>query len=162
MRPELAAAEFAEVVRLAPLVSIDLIASDRGRRVLLGLRRNPPAAGSWFVPGGRIHKGEPLETALVRLGRAELGARLEPSAWQFGGVAEHFYEEDFAGQTGMGTHYVVLAYRAVVEPDSLQLPAGQHLEFRWWEAAEILRSEKVHPYARAYFSPGWGSRNPSG
>lgn len=159
--PELTDAEFAEVVRLAPLVSIDLIVSDGKSKLLLGMRRNPPAARCWFVPGGRVRKGETLLVALRRLGRAELGADLEPEAWRFCGVGEHFYEDDFSGQSGAGTHYVVLAYRAVLEPDKLRPPDGQHLEYRWWEAAEAVRSEQVHPYARAYFSPGWGDCNAS-
>jgi colanic acid biosynthesis protein WcaH len=39
-------------------VSVDLVLVRDGREVLLGLRTNRPAQGSWFVPGGRILKNE--------------------------------------------------------------------------------------------------------
>jgi hypothetical protein len=47
--------EFAQVVRLAPLVSIDLVTRNANGHVLVGLRNNEPAKGVYFVPGGRIH-----------------------------------------------------------------------------------------------------------
>ena len=59
----LARDDFAQVLRHTPLVSIDLIVRDRDRRVLLGVRVNRPAQGSWFVPGGRIYKYESLDAA---------------------------------------------------------------------------------------------------
>jgi hypothetical protein len=48
--------EFAHIVRLAPLVSIDLIIRDDEQNVLVALRTNEPAKGVYFVPGGCIRK----------------------------------------------------------------------------------------------------------
>ena len=53
------------VIRLAPLVAIDLIIRDPQDRILLGLRNNEPAKGYFFVPGGIILKDEPLAEAFV-------------------------------------------------------------------------------------------------
>ena len=53
------------VIRLAPLVSIDLVIRDPANRVLLGLRNNEPAKGYFFVPGGIILKDDHV----VRIGR---------------------------------------------------------------------------------------------
>jgi colanic acid biosynthesis protein WcaH len=50
--------EFAHVVCLAPLVSIDLVIRDNERKVLVALRTNEPAKGVYFVPGGCIRKNE--------------------------------------------------------------------------------------------------------
>lgn len=50
--------EFAHIVRLAPLVSIDLIIRAAKQNVLVALRTNEPARGVYFVPGGRIRKDE--------------------------------------------------------------------------------------------------------
>ena len=58
-------ADFLTVVRLTPLVAIDLIVTDGNRRILLGHRRNRPAQGTWFVPGGRITKNETLDAAFT-------------------------------------------------------------------------------------------------
>jgi len=52
----LAEDDFRRAVEMLPLVSIDLLLRDADGRYLTGLRSNPPAQGSWFVPGGRIRK----------------------------------------------------------------------------------------------------------
>ncbi|WP_286745065.1 NUDIX domain-containing protein, partial [Aquabacterium sp. UBA2148] len=59
----LPAAQFAQACEALPLVSIDLVLTDESNRLLLGLRRNAPARGWWFTPGGRIRKNEPLAAA---------------------------------------------------------------------------------------------------
>jgi colanic acid biosynthesis protein WcaH len=55
---KLSRSSFIDVVKRTPLVSIDIIVENRRNQVLLGLRKNEPAKGFWFVPGGRILKNE--------------------------------------------------------------------------------------------------------
>jgi colanic acid biosynthesis protein WcaH len=145
-------ADFLDVVRLTPLVSIDLIVTDGNRRVLLGQRRNRPAQGSWFVPGGRVMKGETLDTAFTRVVRDELGiASVQRSASRLFGVFEHHYNDNFAGVAGITTHYVVLAYSIAVGG---VVPIGrfdQHSGYAWLMPTEVLSREDVHPNAKAYF-----------
>ena len=62
--------DFYSVVRLAPLVSIDLIIRNARGEVLLGLRNNEPAKGFYFVPGGIILKQERLHEAFARILKA--------------------------------------------------------------------------------------------
>ncbi|WP_230846571.1 NUDIX domain-containing protein, partial [Achromobacter xylosoxidans] len=78
----LAESDFRRAVEMLPLVSIDLLLRDAEGRYLTGLRSNPPAQGSWFVPGGRIRKNETLPRALQRIVREELGLTLPPQAWR--------------------------------------------------------------------------------
>jgi hypothetical protein len=68
--------EFAHVIRLAPLVSIDLIIRDGEQNILVALRTNEPAKGLYFVPGGRIRKDETIANAFVRILANETGCRL--------------------------------------------------------------------------------------
>jgi colanic acid biosynthesis protein WcaH len=56
--------QFQQLLRDAVLVSLDLLIVNERQEVLLGKRRNPPARGYWFVPGGRIYKGDSSEKAL--------------------------------------------------------------------------------------------------
>ncbi|SAL38221.1 NUDIX hydrolase [Caballeronia sordidicola] len=152
LNPHLGKADFLDVVRLTPLVSIDLIVTDGNRRVLLGQRRNRPAQGSWFVPGGRIMKGETLDTAFTRVVRDELGiASVERSASRLFGVFEHHYDENFAGVADIPTHYVVLAYSITLGG---AVPIGrfdQHSGYAWLLPTEVLTRSDVHPNAKAYF-----------
>ncbi|KFX62921.1 GDP-mannose mannosyl hydrolase [Paraburkholderia fungorum] len=144
--------DFLDVVRLTPLVAIDLIVRDAEARVLIGHRRNRPARDTWFVPGGRIHKDETLDAAFARIADAELGiARLARSTARFEGVFEHHYEDNFAAEPGVSTHYIVLAYALQL---TSTVPVGrldQHSEYLWLSPAALLARPDVHENTKAYF-----------
>jgi colanic acid biosynthesis protein WcaH len=144
--------EFLHVVRLAPVVAIDLVVRNAAGEVLLGLRNNEPARKTWFVPGGRVLKDERLDAAFARISADELGVALSRADARFLGIYEHVYEKNFAGAPGFGTHYVVLAHEiAIAEP--VATPADdQHGEFRWWRVESLLDSADVHPHTKAYFA----------
>ena len=145
-------ADFVDLVRALPLVSVDLVLVRGGREVLLGLRNNRPAQGTWFVPGGRILKDETRHDALARVASRELGiADIHALAPSFLGPFEHFYPDCFAGDNGVSTHYVVLAHRIDV-PAGFEIPGcdDQHEALRWWPIAEALGSDEVHCFTRDY------------
>jgi len=146
---------FRIVVDSTPLVSIDLILRNGDGEVLLGLRNNRPAAGSWFVPGGRIRKGETIPAAFRRVCRDELGVALRWETARCAGVFTHFYEKDNPfSDPGIDTHYVVIGLKVEAQdlPSKDRLPRGQHGEFRWWGVPDLLRDPAVHPNTKAYFT----------
>jgi colanic acid biosynthesis protein WcaH len=145
--------DFLTVVRLAPLVSLDLVVLNPGGQVLVGLRTNRPAEGYWFVPGGRIQKDERLDAAFRRLTGEELGRPLSLSDASPLGVYEHLYEDNFAGEPGVSTHYVVIAHRLVLDLDLAALPGAQHARWRWMHPDELRDDPTVHANTRAYFHP---------
>lgn len=103
------------------------------------------------MPGGRIRKSETLDTAFARLTRAELGVEIARSDCRLLGVYEHLYEDSVFGE-GDGapsTHYVVLGY-AVPHVPVAELPSEQHTCYAWFEPAEVLGEEAVHPNTKAY------------
>ena len=144
--------DFLDVVRLTPLVSIDLIVSDADGRILIGRRRNRPARDTWFVPGGRIHKDETLDAAFARIAEAELGiANLARSAARFDGVFEHHYSDNFAGEPDVSTHYVVLAYALAVASTATIGQPDQHSQYLWLAPADLLARADVHENTKVYF-----------
>jgi colanic acid biosynthesis protein WcaH len=143
--------EFAQVVRHAPLVSIDLIIRDPDQHVLVGLRTNEPAKGKWFVPGGVVRKYERLADAFARIVKAEIGLDASIDDAKFVGVYEHLYDDNVFGEEGCGTHYVVLAHQLNLDHQPPIVSDRQHSGFRWMTPAELVSSPDVHPNTRAYF-----------
>lgn len=142
------------VVRLAPLIAIDVIIRNAQGEALLGLRNNAPAKGWYFVPGGMILKNEPLRDAFARILKRETGLLRGLDDARFLGVYEHFYADNRFGDEGYGTHYVTLGYAlSVSEPAAIESD-DQHREMRFWNEAALLASPNVHHYAKAYFVPG--------
>ena len=154
--------EFLQVVKNAPLVSIDLILMNDEGQVLLGRRRNEPAKGYWFVPGGRIHKDEEsISAAFARVARKELG-RLASEALDFGkakllGAFVHKYATNFMEAPGIGTYYVVLAYVVGANIDLQELPTNeddQHGDWAYFDPKQLLADEAVHENVKAYLPSG--------
>lgn len=143
------AATFRSVVAGTPLVSMDLIVRNQQGDILLGMRNNRPAQGYWFVPGGRIMKGEQLDEAFRRLTGEELGVPSERVQARFFGLYEHHYEDSVFGEE-LSTHYVVLAHELEVDSFPEQLPDSQHARYHWWSLSEALETRDVHLYTRAY------------
>ena len=143
--------DFENVVRLTPLVAIDMIVRSSDGRVLVGHRTNEPAKGCFFVPGGRITKNETLAAAFRRISLAELGVEKQIEEARFLGVFEHLYSTNHFDRDGFGTHYVTLAYELTSPVQDALLPKDQHGEYAWQTEAELLRSPTVHENTKAYF-----------
>ena len=141
--------DFLDIVRLTPLVSIDLLVRSPDDRLLMGLRLNVPAAGFWFVPGGRILKDETIEDAFARISNVELGVAFSADQARLVGAFTHRYKTNFQRVEGIGTHYVVLAYEVIADIDIADLPKDQHSHYRWIGADDD--TTRVHENARVYF-----------
>lgn len=144
---------FLEVVDAAPLVAMDLVVVRGENEILLGQRNNRPAQGWWFVPGGRIRKNETMTNALARVARDELGLDLAtlPQPPLHLGAFEHFYDDCFAGDVGVSTHYVVMG-NLLRLPATAQLAAtdAQHSSMRWWPLQDAAKAPDVHPFTKDY------------
>lgn len=148
------AGRFRSVIDATALVAIDLVVRRADGALLLGERLNRPARGYWFVPGGRIRKGETLDAAFLRLTRAELGQAFERHQARLLDVYEHFYEDcAFGGpeQDEPSTHYVVLGYLLDLPADAtLDPPKAQHGRYRWLTAEQMRADPAVHAHSCAY------------
>jgi len=147
--------QFLHIIDNTPLVSIDLIIEDIQGKVLLGKRTNRPAQGYWFVPGGRIRKNETIADAITRISSTELGVDLSINDVQLLGAYDHIYEDNYLGEDGINTHYVVLAYSlklpGVIGVSVDKIEDEQHSAMRYWAKDALLQDDGVHPNTKAYF-----------
>jgi colanic acid biosynthesis protein WcaH len=133
--------EWATIVRNVPIVSVDLLV-ETSEGVLLVERTNRPARGEWFVPGGRVRKGERLVEAVHRVAREELGVEVdivEPL-----GAYEHLYDDAEVEAAG-GKHYLANGFLVSTDATEFDLD-DQHGEARLFETFP----DDLHPYVRAY------------
>ncbi len=145
--------DFIQIIKNTPLVAIDLIVENEDHNILLGWRKNAPAKGYWFVPGGRIFKNEKFPDAFKRITKNELGKSYPLSDASFLGVFEHIYPgENVSGREGFGTHYVVIAFRLKVYLPELYLNEEQHAGFRWSNLDELLQDANTHSNTKNYFN----------
>jgi colanic acid biosynthesis protein WcaH len=146
--------EFEDLIRLGPLIAMDLVVRNEHGQYLLGQRVNEPARGFWFVPGGRIYKNERMAQAFIRITTEELGVEFElndSTRVAFLGPYEHLYQENFFKEPGLTTHYVVLGYSLAVGQAELALPDAQHHSYSWMMPADILDAPHAHENTKAYF-----------
>jgi colanic acid biosynthesis protein WcaH len=143
-------ATFLDVIKNTPLVAIDLVVFNPEGKVLVGLRKNNPAKGWWFTPGGRIRKDETLDDAFARISQQELGVTLKRSDAKLLDIYEHLYPNNVANED-FSTHYVVVGYAITLQealnPEDF---ANQHEQAQWLSVTDLLASEYVHENTKAY------------
>lgn len=134
--------EWETIVANVPIVSVDLVVRTPDG-VVLGRRLNEPARGEWFVPGGRVHKGESLVEAVHRVAEEELGADVEIRDRL--GAYEHRYETADVADAG-GKHLVPVGF--AVETDATAFDGDdQHAELATFRPDEL---PELHEYVDAY------------
>jgi colanic acid biosynthesis protein WcaH len=118
-----------QITKLLPIASVEaLIVIDKA---LLFLRRkNHPAKGEWWFPGGRIRRGESLEQALRREVREETG--LEISSHKLINVYSRIFPE---------RHDITIAYLCKCKEGEVRLN-DEHSEYSLF--AE--NPAGLHPY----------------
>jgi ADP-ribose pyrophosphatase YjhB (NUDIX family) len=116
-------------MKLMPIASVEaVIVIDQA---LLFLRRkNHPAKGQWWFPGGRIHKDESLEEALNREIKEETG--LEMSSCKLINVYSRVFPE---------RHDITIAYLCKCREGKITLN-NEHSEHKLFRNIPI----DLHPY----------------
>lgn len=148
----LSSEEFKLVVQSAPLFSMDLVVLNEKNQLLVGKRKNAPAKGYWFVPGGRVFKNEQLADAFERISQAELGRKFDYLSAKQLGLYDHFYDDSIFGDA-TSTHYINAPY-LIKLPNAmtLNLPIEQHQEYRWINIGDLSKDETVHRFSKVFSS----------
>jgi ADP-ribose pyrophosphatase len=101
----------------------------RDGKVLLALRRRPPEAGYWSLPGGRVEFMERLEDALRRELNEELGIDVEVESLLC--VVDHIVP-------GENAHWVAPAYRArMVSGEPRNCEPDKTEEIAWFSLSRL-------------------------
>ncbi|MGH2718691.1 MAG: NUDIX hydrolase [Actinomycetota bacterium] len=108
-----------------PEAAVGAIAVQDGSLLLIR-RGQPPSAGRWSVPGGRVEWGETLAQAVAREVEEETG--LQVDVGDLAGVVERRYLPEF--------HYVILDYFVSVTGGALR-PGGDVTDARWATFADL-------------------------
>ena len=94
--------------------------------VLLVRRANPPEAGRWSFPGGRVEPGERMADAAAREVREETGLDVESSR-----------PLDWVERIGPDHHFVIVDFAATVSERQTPTPGDDAADARWVHLDEI-------------------------
>lgn len=141
-----------------PPTAVEVIARawvQRDARVLLAR-----AVGThwWFLPGGHVEPGEPIETTLIRELAEEIGA--SGTVHHLRGIVEHQYRD-----LGVGRHEVNFVFDVSIDAADVT-SREDHLEFSWIDLANLqvveLRPTAMTMLAQwsAMGGPSWNPWRP--
>ena len=117
-------------------MSIDLCLICDGQ-LLLGKRNNDPLKGEWFTPGGRNHKNEAWQDALLSIAAVELGlSDIAVEDFALMGMWDHFYSNSALDQN-TSTHYASQPRYAEFKSKPQIALDDQHGEFKWFDLSVV-------------------------
>ncbi len=120
-----------EIRKVMPTPCTDVIVVCNGK-VLLLLRKNAPAKGLWFFPGGSVQKGEsPLEAATREL-KEETG--IESNSLEYVGVRSVLFQED-------DIHVLSFVFRLKLRDVPSIVIDEESVEYKWCD----FKDSEVNP-----------------
>jgi len=132
---------YSQVLKSMPIPCVDLLVTDETEKVLLVRRKNPPAEGQWWLPGGRVHHGELRAAAAGRKLKEECG--LEALELVELGTHDLLIEQP-------GTHLshgISTVYLARVRGSATPRLDSQSSEFEWRHPKAWLQ-QSLHEFVR--------------
>ena len=126
-----------QILRNMPIACVDIAIVANGS-VLLVRRTDAPARGEWWVPGGRVRKGEMMRDTAVRKAYEEVGIQCHV------GPIVHTDETIFPdGPGGISVHSINSCFFMYpVSSDFDPKLDNHHTECRWVNHIP----ENLHPY----------------
>ena len=123
-----------------PIVCVDcIVVNDKGHYLLVK-RDNEPLKGEYWVPGGRLHKGERLEDAVRRKMRQEIGVDVE--IIRNLGFFEEFFDKTAENAEG-GVHTISVVYLVKPKSDDIKLDE-QSSDWGWFDRLPERFGEYSH------------------
>lgn len=130
---------YKKIIDLLPILCVDVIISYKGK-FLLVKRKNEPAKGRWWLPGGRVSKGETIEKAVKRKIKEELGINVKILK-TLGYYEKHFKENEFGLKSGI--HVLSIVFLA--SPLSLKIKLDNQ-SAGWRFSKKLPKALKIKPF----------------
>lgn len=126
-----------QILENVPIACVDIAIVAQGA-VLLVKRKDPPARGQWWVPGGRVLKGEMMKDTATRKAREEVGIECHV------GPIIHTAETIFPDGPGdIPVHSINSCFFLYpVDQNFSPLLDGHHEDYRWVNCIP----DGLHPY----------------
>lgn len=123
------------------IVCVDVAIYNHREEVLLVKRRNEPAKNRFWLPGGRVLKGETRRDAARRKVLEECGVGVDFLVELF--TSETIFDD---GPAGIPVHSVNTVYFTMIKDTDVTLDE-QSSEFAWRRPGDWLL-EDMHPYVQ--------------
>ncbi len=120
---------YSQITKTIPIPSVEALIVIDGALLFLR-RKNQPAKGQWWFPGGRIYIGESFKETLHREVKEETG--LEVNAYKFIGAYSRVFPQ---------RHDITIAYLCQCKPGTITLDS-EHSEYKLLKAVPA----DLHPY----------------
>ncbi len=120
---------YKQILDVMPILCVDLVITNAQNQYLLVKRKNDPLKGEWFVPGGRVNKGESLKEAVARKAKQELGLTIK-DCFPIG-IFEYSFKENPHNLVS-GVQGVSIAHKVVVQDDEIKLD-DQSSEWKYFD-----------------------------
>lgn len=134
------------IVKSVPILCVDAVVKNwDGTYFLLVKRNNAPLKGDFWVPGGRVHRGEKIEQSLRRKLREEIGLKRIIRIPQFIG----YWEEHFTSGAHGPIHTVSMVYE-VECPRGFTPNLDSENATYLWATSLPKKLKRVYPFSQ-YF-----------
>ena len=123
--------QYNSILELMPIVCVDVVIVYQGYALLIK-RANEPAKDEWWLPGGRLYKGETLEDCAIRKAKEETGLDCEVS--HMIRVSNTIFDN---------VHSVNIVFLMFANSDQVKLD-NTSLNYKWVNYADRTN----HPYVK--------------
>lgn len=135
---------YKKIQEVLPICCVDIVILNKNKEFLLLKRVNEPAKGKWWIPGGRILKGEKLEKAVLRKAKEETG--LSVTIKKMLGVKETIFKEGYFGNSA---HTINIIFLAEAKTNKVKMDF-QNSQYKWFSKID----KNFNPYLKKFLTLG--------
>jgi colanic acid biosynthesis protein WcaH len=126
--------DYKKILETMPVCCVDLIIY-QNNKILLIKRNNEPEKNKFWIPGGRLLKGEKLKEAAIRLAKEETG--IDVIVEKLIGAYDYFSDKNMFSDVKTGTHTPMIVF--LVKPNSNKFKVSldsNHSDYKWIDKIE--------------------------